>query len=260
VTSKLRKRRSMVTEEYSYARARARLPLKVTVPSPLVLFGLWNPKYSTAAYSDPFEMFADAAEVGRSEIQELVALGCEYIQIDAPELATLVDPRVREWTESLGMPAERMLTEGVDLINGMVEGVPGVRLGIHLCRGNNVGMWMASGGYDYIASAFFERATSFDAYFLEYDDARSGTFEPLAKAPDDKQVVLGLVSTKKPDMETPDELRTRIDEAARFVPRERLGLSTQCGFASVADGNPIDLHAEERKLRLVADVAHATWG
>ena len=206
VTSKLRKVRSMVTEEYSYARARARLPLKVTVPSPLVLYGFWSPRHSTAAYKDAFAMFADAAEVGRSEIQELVSLGCEYIQVDAPELATLVDPRVRDWAEGLGFGAERMLTEGIDLINAMVEGISGVRLGIHLCRGNNAGMWMASGGYDYIAQALFERATAFDAYFLEYDDARSGSFEPLAAAPDDKQVVLGLVSTKTPALETPQEL------------------------------------------------------
>jgi 5-methyltetrahydropteroyltriglutamate--homocysteine methyltransferase len=259
VTSKLRKRRSLVTEEYSYARARARLPLKATVPSPLVLYGFWSPTYSTAAYSEAFEMFADAAEVGRSEIQELVALGCEYIQVDAPELATLVDPRVRNWAESLGMPAERMLTEGIDLINSMVEGVSGVRLGIHLCRGNNAGMWMASGGYDYIAGALFDRAKDFDAYFLEYDDARSGSFEPLSQAPDDKQLVLGLVSTKKPEMETPEQLMSRIEEAARFYPREQLGLSTQCGFASVAAGNPITEQIEEEKLRLVADVAHTAW-
>ena len=129
VTSKLRKRRSLVTEEYSYARARARLPLKVTVPSPLVLYGFWSPKHSTGAYSDAFAMFADAAEIGRSEIQELVSLGCEYIQVDAPELATLVDPRVREWAERMGFGAERMLTEGIDLINAMVEGVSGVRAG-----------------------------------------------------------------------------------------------------------------------------------
>jgi 5-methyltetrahydropteroyltriglutamate--homocysteine methyltransferase len=259
VTSKLRKRRSLVTEEYSYARARARLPLKVTVPSPLVLFGFWSPKYSTGVYSEPFEMFADAAEVGRSEIQELVSLGCEYLQIDAPELATLVDPRVRDWTESLGMPAERMLTEGIDLINDMVRGISGVRLGIHLCRGNNAGMWMASGGYDFIAKALFERATAFDAFFLEYDDARSGSFEPLSRAPDDKQVVLGLVSTKTPAVETREELISRIEEAARVFPREQLGLSTQCGFASIAEGNPVSETAEELKLRLVADVAHAAW-
>ena len=188
----------MVTEEYSYARARARMPLKVTVPSPLVLYGFWSPRHSTGAYKDAFAMFADAAEVGRSEIQELVALGCEYIQVDAPELATLVDPRVRDWAEGLGFGAERMLTEGIDLINSMVQGISGVRLGIHLCRGNNAGMWMASGGYEFIANALFERATAFDAFFLEYDDPRSGSFEPLAGAPEDKQVVLGLVSTKNP--------------------------------------------------------------
>jgi 5-methyltetrahydropteroyltriglutamate--homocysteine methyltransferase len=142
----------------------------------------------------------------------------------------------------------------------MVEGVSGVRLGIHLCRGNNAGMWMASGGYESIAEALFERATAFDAFFLEYDDARSGSFEPLAGAPEDKQIVLGLVSTKRPELETGDELRRRIDEAAQFFPREQLGLSTQCGFASIAAGNPITEADEERKLRLVADTAHAAWG
>jgi 5-methyltetrahydropteroyltriglutamate--homocysteine methyltransferase len=260
VTSKLRKKRSMVCEEYSYARARARLPLKVTVPSPLVLYGFWSTEYSTAAYSDPFEMFADAAEVGRSEIEELVSLGCEYIQVDAPELATLVDPRIRDWAEAQGMPAERMLTDGIDLINGMVAEISGVRLAIHLCRGNNAGMWMASGGYDYIAGALFERATSFDAFLLEYDDPRSGSFEPLRQAPQDRQVVLGLVSTKSPRVETVEEITARIDDAARSFPREQLGVSTQCGFASVAFGNPISEENEEQKLRLVADVAETAWG
>jgi 5-methyltetrahydropteroyltriglutamate--homocysteine methyltransferase len=260
VTSKLRKRRSLVTEEYSYARARARLPLKVTVPSPLMLFGLWSPRYSTAAYPDAFAMFADGAEIVRSEIQELVSLGCEYIQIDAPELATLVDPRVRDWAESLGFGAERMLTEGIELINGAAQDIPGVRLGLHLCRGNNAGMWMATGGYDFIAKALFERATTFDAFFLEYDDQRSGSFEPLADAPDDKQIVLGLISTKRPELERAEEVGERIDEAARFFPREQLGLSTQCGFASIASGNPITEADEEAKLRLVAEVAQAAWG
>jgi 5-methyltetrahydropteroyltriglutamate--homocysteine methyltransferase len=260
VTSKLQKKRSLVSEEYSYARARARLPLKVTVPSPLVLYGFWSTQHSTAAYPDAFAMFADAAEVGRSEIAELVALGCEYIQVDAPELATLVDPRVRDWAEAQGMPAERMLTEGIDLINGMVAGITGVRLAIHLCRGNNAGMWMASGGYDYIAKALFERASAFDAYLLEYDDPRSGTFEPLAEAPDDKQIVLGLVSTKRSQDETASELVARVGEAARSFPREQLGVSTQCGFASIAAGNPITEQDEERKLRLVAEVADSVWG
>ena len=260
VTDKLRKQRSLVAEEYSYARGKARLPLKVTVPSPLVLYGFWNTTYSTAAYEDAFEMFTDAAAVGRSEIEELVALGCEYIQVDAPELATLVDPRVRDWAEAQGMPADRMLTEGIDLINDMVAGISGVRLAIHLCRGNNAGLWMASGGYDYIASALFERATAFDAFLLEYDDPPSGTFEPLAKAPNDKQIVLGHVTTKSPREQTVAEITDRIDEAARSFPRDQLGISTQCGFASIEAGNPITEDDEERKLRLVAEVARTAWG
>ena len=259
VTSKLRKRRSMVTEEYSYARARARLPLKVAVPSPLLLMGLWSPEHSRGAYPDPFAMFADAVDIVRSEVQELATLGCTYIQVDAPELATLVDPSTRGWFESRGMPAERMLTEGIDLINATIADVPGVHFGIHLCRGNNAGMWMAEGGYDYIASALFERARGFDTFLLEYDDARSGSFDPLANAPDDKEIVLGLVSTKRGELESPSAVRDRIEEAARFFPREQLALSTQCGFASIVTGNPITEEDEEHKLRLVADVAHAVW-
>lgn len=260
VKGRLRKLRSVVCEEYSYARGRARRPIKVTVPSALSMFGQWDPRYSTAAYDDAFEMFADCARIVRSEIEELAKLGCQFVQVDAPELATLIDPRIRKWAEEKGMPAERMLTDGIDLINGMVEGISGVRFGIHLCRGNNQGRWMASGGYDYIAEALFKRATAFDAFMLEYDDPRSGTFEPLALAPDDKQIVLGLVSTKSDRAETPADLVGRIEDAARSFPREQLGISTQCGFASSADGNPISEEVQDRKLRLVADVAHDVWG
>jgi 5-methyltetrahydropteroyltriglutamate--homocysteine methyltransferase len=258
-TSKLRRRRSLVAEEYSYARGQARKPLKVTVPSPLILYGVWSPEHSKAAYPDPFHLFADAAEIVRAEVQELVALGCEYIQVDAPELATLVDPGVREWCEARSMPAERMLTEGIDLIGSTVEGVEGVKLGIHLCRGNNAGMWMAEGGYDEIAQALFERTAAFDTYLLEYDDHRSGSFEPLSGAPDDSTVVLGLVSTKTPELEAAGELRGRIDQAARHFPQDQLALSTQCGFASIVDGNPLTETAELEKLRLVADLAHEVW-
>jgi 5-methyltetrahydropteroyltriglutamate--homocysteine methyltransferase len=218
-----------------------------------------TPEHSAGAYADPFAMFADAVDIVRSEVLELAALGCTYIQVDAPELATLVDPATRAWTESRDMPAERMLTEGIDLISAGVANVPGVRFGIHLCRGNNAGMWMSEGGYDYLAEALFKRAMGFDAFLLEYDDARSGTFEPLSVAPEDKEVVLGLVSTKKPELESATELRDRIEEAARFFPREQLALSTQCGFASIEAGNPVSEEVEVHKLRLVADVAHEAW-
>ncbi len=180
----------VVCEEYSYARARARTPLKVTVPSPLILYGLWNPRYSTAVYEDAFAMFADAAQVGRSEVRELVSLGCEYIQVDAPELATLVDPRVRDWAEDRGLPAERMLTEGIELINGMVEGISGVRLAIHLCRGNNAGMWMAAAATSHRRGAVpaGDRVRRLPAGVRR--PALGAPSSRLSQAPDDRQVVL----------------------------------------------------------------------
>jgi 5-methyltetrahydropteroyltriglutamate--homocysteine methyltransferase len=259
VTGRLRQRRSLVAEEYAYARARARVPVKVTLPSPLALCLRWSPRASTAAYADAFAMVADAVDIVRGNIRELAEQGCTHVQIDAPELATLVQAETRDWYAQRGMPAERMLTEGIDLINAVAD-VPGVRYGIHLCRGNGAGKWMAEGGYDYIARALFERATAFDAYLLEYDDERSGGFEPLEHVPDDKVVVLGLVSSKRVELEDPATVAARIEAASRYVPLERLALSTQCGFASAAAGNPIGAHVEEAKLRLVVDVAERVWG
>ncbi|HEY1597055.1 MAG TPA: cobalamin-independent methionine synthase II family protein [Thermoleophilaceae bacterium] len=254
VTGRLRRVRSLVQEEFVFLRARAERPVKMTLPSPLMMQTLWSPEHSTAAYSDPFEMFADAAAILREEIAALVELGCESIQIDAPELALMVDESVREAFRGRGVDPDRMLGEGIEIINSVAE-LSGPRYGIHLCRGNRDGHWMAAGGYDSIAARLFEGCTNFQVFFLEYDDERSGTFEPLRAVPDDRQVFLGLVSTKHPELEEPDELLARIDEAAAFFPRERLGLSPQCGFASTVGGNPLTVEQEEAKLRLVADVA-----
>jgi 5-methyltetrahydropteroyltriglutamate--homocysteine methyltransferase len=204
-------------------------------------------------------MFADAAAILREEIEALAALGCEFIQIDAPELALMVDESVREAFRGRGVDPERMLGEGIEIINSVAE-VPGPRYGIHLCRGNRDGHWMASGGYGSIAQRLFEGCTRFDVFFLEYDDERSGWFEPLRAVPDDRQVFLGLVSTKRPQLEDPDELLARIDEAAAFFPREQLGLSPQCGFASTVGGNPLTIDEQEAKLALVADVAARAFG
>lgn len=260
VTGKLRRRRMMTVEEYSYARAVARRPVKALLPSPVLLYCAWSPQHSREAYSDPFELFADAARIMREEAEELARLGCTYIQIDSPDLGTLVDPENRGLREAMGMPTERTLSEGIDLINS-VAGVPGVTFGLHLCRGNNQGKWIASGGYEFIAEKLFQRASNIDVFLLEYDDERSGSFAPLAKAPDDKRIVLGLVSSKRPEMEPVEALVKRIDEAARYVPKDRLGISTQCGFASVVEGaNPVDERVQEAKLRRVAEVAARVWG
>jgi 5-methyltetrahydropteroyltriglutamate--homocysteine methyltransferase len=259
VTGKLRRRRSLAAEEFVYARGRAKRPLKATLPSPLMMSFLWSPEFSAAAYDDPFALFADAADILRDEARELAALGCDYIQIDAPELATLVDPETRRKAYEInGVSTERMLGEGIEMLNAVAD-APGVTFGLHLCRGNNAGHWMAAGGYEAISKQVFARATRYDIFLLEYDNWRAGSFAPLTDIPRDKIVVLGLVSTKTDALEPADGVAARIEEAARFFPRDQLALSTQCGFASVAAGNPISFETQRAKLRLVADTAHRLW-
>ncbi|MGH7249070.1 MAG: cobalamin-independent methionine synthase II family protein, partial [Pseudomonadota bacterium] len=194
VVDKIRRTRSLTNEEFTYARVRARKPLKMTLPSPLMMTLRWSPEYSRDAYPDPFGLFSDAAEIVRQEAQELAALGCRYIQIDAPELGMLCDPeRRREDFASRGMDPDRLLSEGIDIINSVAD-VPGVTFGLHLCRGNNKGYYVGEGGYESIARQVFRRAGNFSLLLLEYDDWRSGSFEPLREVPSDKGVVLGLIS------------------------------------------------------------------
>jgi 5-methyltetrahydropteroyltriglutamate--homocysteine methyltransferase len=258
VTGRLRPVRSLAQEEFVYLRARATHPTKITLPSPLMMQTFWSQEHSTAAYRDPFEMFADAAALLSDEIAQLAALGCTYVQIDAPELATLVDGSVRAGFAARGIDPDRMLGEGVDILNGLAV-TPGVRHALHLCRGNRDGHWMAAGGYEAISKEVFRRATRFDTFFLEYDDERSGGFEPLADLPRDRFVFLGLVSTKRPKLERPDLLLSRIEEASQFYPRDQLGLCTQCGFSSAIGSYPLDAVQQQRKLRLVSDVARLAW-
>jgi 5-methyltetrahydropteroyltriglutamate--homocysteine methyltransferase len=260
VTGKLRRRRSLAAEEFIYGRARAKLPLKMTLPSPLMLAMRWSPTFSVEVYPEPFELFRDAAEILHDEVAELAGLGCEYIQIDAPELATLVDPATRQQVyEARGISAERILLEGVDLLNAIADH-PGVTFAIHLCRGNNAGHWMSVGGYEVISGQIFPRLTRYSTFLLEYDGPRCGSFEPLAHVPRDKAIVLGLVSTKSDELESVELLAERFEQAAGYFPREQLAISTQCGFASVAAGNPVRPATQQAKLKLVAQVAHRLCG
>jgi 5-methyltetrahydropteroyltriglutamate--homocysteine methyltransferase len=204
-------------------------------------------------------MFADAATIIRDEVHALASLGCTYVQIDSPDLGTLVDPENRTLRESLGMPTERTLTEGVDILNSVAD-VPGVTFGLHLSKGNYQSKWIASGGYDQTAEAIFGRMNNIDTFLLEYDDERSGTFEPLAKMPDDKMVVLGLISSKSTTVEPVEEIAARVSEAAKHVDLERPALSTQCGFASVSIGaNLIGQDTQQRKRELVGEAARHIW-
>ncbi|MGZ4187358.1 MAG: cobalamin-independent methionine synthase II family protein [Solirubrobacteraceae bacterium] len=259
VTDKLRRRRMMTVEEYAYARARARRPVKVTLPSPLMLFLVWSPERSRDAYKDAFELFADGLALMREEAQELARMGCPYIQIDAPDFGQLIDPsQQQEWAQ-IGIPFDRVMTEGADMLNE-VASVPGVTFGLHICKGNYDSHWISAGGYGAISKQLFARLPNYSRLLLEYENERSGSFEPLADVPDDKVVVLGLVSSKFDDLESPEQLLSRIDEAAKFHPRDQLAVSTQCGFSSAGPGNAISEDAQEKKLRLVSEVAARAWG
>jgi 5-methyltetrahydropteroyltriglutamate--homocysteine methyltransferase len=259
VVGKLRRRRSLCAEELVYARARTDRILKVTLPSPSLYANFWDPERSTGAYPTLEAFLADVADILREEVDELVSLGATYLQLDAPQYPLLVDPAWRDFYASRGWPAERWLELGLELDNHVMGDRPGVTFAFHLCRGNQRSRWLVSGGYDWLAERVFPRVRA-ERLMLEYDDARSGGFEPLAHVPEDKVVVLGLVTTKTARCETVPELAARIAEASRFVPLDRLALSPQCGFATSVEGNAISAEDERAKLATVAETAREVWG
>jgi methionine synthase II (cobalamin-independent) len=258
VEGKLRRKRFLSAEEFTYARGRTDRIVKVTLPSPSLFANFWDPDRSSAAYRDLEEFLADVAEILRDEVGELVRLGATYVQLDAPHYPLLVDPTYRDFYESRGWPAERWLDLGVELDNHVYGKRDGVTFSMHLCRGNQASRWLVEGGYDWLAERLFPRVNA-DRLLLEYDDARSGSFEPLRALPDDKVAVLGLVTTKTGRRETVDELVARIREAGAFCPLERLALSPQCGFATSVLGNALTVEDQEAKLRTIAETAEAVW-
>lgn len=260
VVSRLARRRHLCAEEFSYLRARLGDRVgKATLISAQQAAAYYDPDKSRGAYATIDAYLADVVDILRAEVAELIRLGCTYIQLDAPQYAGLLDPAIREGYRQRGNDPDRLLDRCIELDNAVIAGHPEVTFGIHLCRGNNQSKYYASGGYDPIAAQVFTR-TKFGRFLLEYDDERSGDFSPLQHVPEDRTVVLGLVTTKKPALEAQDALIRRIEDAARFVPLERLALSPQCGFASTEEGNLISQAEQDAKLRLVADTARAVWG
>lgn len=258
VVGKVKRKRHLSSEEFVYLRAKTTRPTKMTLPSPTMFAYYWVPGVSNAAYPSTDAYLADVADILRDEVSELVRLGAEYIQIDAPEFGMLLDPHQQQWFARKGFDPDRMVHDGIELINTVIAGHPGVAFGLHVCRGNDKSRYMATGSYAAIAGAVFHRARV-HRLLLEYDDERSGDFSPLRVVPDDKVVVLGLITTKGPREESATDLQSRIKAASTYVPLERLALSPQCGFASVAEGNAISAEVQEKKLRLVAEVARAVW-
>jgi 5-methyltetrahydropteroyltriglutamate--homocysteine methyltransferase len=258
VVEKLQWKRSMCAEEWVYLRSRKSRPGKVTMISAQQAAAYYDPEKSKGAYATRDAYLADIVDFSRREVEELIRLGCTYIQIDAPQYAALLDPQMREGYRQRGNDPDKLIDVCIEMDNAIISNHPGITFGMHICRGNNQSKFYASGDYEPI-SRIFSR-TLFQRFLLEYDDARSGGFEPLRHVPEDRFVVLGLVTTKKPRLETAAELRQRIEEATRYIPLERLALSPQCGFASTMEGNHISPEDQRRKLELVASVVQEVWG
>jgi 5-methyltetrahydropteroyltriglutamate--homocysteine methyltransferase len=257
VVERLRWRRSMCAEEFAYLRGRTARRTKVTLISTQQAAAYYDPETSKGAYPTRDAYLADVVDLTRREVEELIRLGCTYIQIDAPQYAALLDPALREGYRRRGSDPDRLIDACIEMDNAVIGDHPGITFGLHICRGNNQSMFYASGGYEPIARVFGRSRAH--RFLLEYDDERSGGFEPLRAVPEDREVVLGLVTTKKQRLESVDELRRRITEAATFIPLERLGLSPQCGFASTMEGNRITPEDQRRKLQRVAETARRVW-
>jgi 5-methyltetrahydropteroyltriglutamate--homocysteine methyltransferase len=258
VVSKLRRVRPLCEEEFVYLRAKTEHPAKVTIISAQQAAAYFDAEKSKAAYATIEAYLGDLVDILKTEVEELIRLGCTYIQIDSPQYTGLLDPSIREGYRQRGNDPDKLLDRCIELDNAVIGNHPGVTFGLHMCRGNNQSKYYASGDYEPIASVF-ER-TKFNNFLLEYDDDRSGGFEPLKHVPEDRTVVLGLVTSKKPKLESKDELKQRIEEASKYVPMDRLALSTQCGFASTEEGNLLTTADQDAKLKLVAETAQEVWG
>ena len=259
VREPLRRRRHIAAEELTYLRGRTSRIAKITLTSPSLYANLWSPDLSLDAYPTLDSFLEDVVEIMRDEVRELARLGATYLQLDAPHYPLLIDPATRAFYESQGWSLERWLDRGIELDNAVIAAAPGVTFGFHLCRGNQGSRWLVSGGYDPIAPRVF-RGVNAQRLLLEYDDERSGSFEPLREVPDDRMVVLGLVTTKSGRRETVEELERRTREAAEFIDLERLAISPQCGFATSVVGNALTQDDERAKLETLASAAAAIWG
>ena len=263
-TGKITQKRRMTKHEMDFMKAHSPGDIKMTLPSanqfPAILYkkGLTDQVYAGLS-----EFLWDIVPIIKSEIAALAGEGAAYIQIDAPRYSYYIDPKWRDYVKNeMGKDPDEALEEAIAVDNACLEGVtgrPGVVTCIHLCRGNNRSQWYAEGGYDPIAEKLFNQL-NVDAFSLEYEDARSGSFEPLRFVPRNKVIVLGLVSSKLAALESADVIAGRIEEASRFMPLDNLALEPQCGFASMMEGNLLTHDEQWAKLKLVADVARRVWG
>jgi len=262
ITAPLRVERDIVTQEYGFLKAHAHTRTKYTIPAPSWHRIFWHPAHSRAAYTTPEDFLRAIAEYLRTEVvAKLLALGCDYIQLDAPNYAQWhVDPENRAAFEADGHDMAAELVADAEIDNTVFAGITDITRAIHICRGNGAeGRWFANGGYEWIAGTVFPRLSNFDRLLLEYDTARAGDFSPLRQVLPQHTVVLGLLTTKNPAVEEAAAVEARIREATQYLPLERLALSPQCGFASGEASTNTTPAAQEAKLQLVAQVARRVW-
>jgi 5-methyltetrahydropteroyltriglutamate--homocysteine methyltransferase len=262
VGAPLRQTRRITAHETAFLKEHAPGPFKMTMPSPSVFLSIgYKPGITDRFYPTRLDLLQALVEIVRGEIEALIAEGVTYIQLDAPQYANYLDPHLREDLHGRGINPDEALSQAVEADRRALEGLgrEGLTLAMHVCRGNSRSRWLGEGGYDAIAEELFQ-TLPVDRFLLEYDSDRAGSFEPLRLMPKDKSVVLGLVTTKEPELESADELRRRIDEASHYVPLDRLALSPQCGFASVDVGNLLTPDDQRRKLERVAETARQVWG
>jgi 5-methyltetrahydropteroyltriglutamate--homocysteine methyltransferase len=261
VTGKLKLDEPIFAEDFSFVKSVTKRTPKLTIPSPSMMhYRGGRAAIDERVYPELDRFWTDLAQVYADEIAALAKLGCTYLQLDDTSLAYLNDPAQRDHVTKLGGRGEDQHRVYIRVINAALKHKPkGMTICTHMCRGNFRSSWVASGGYDHVAEALFGEL-QVDGFFLEYDDARSGGFEPLRFVSKGKMVVLGLVTTKKGALEKKDDLKRRIDEAAKYVPLEQLCLSPQCGFSSTVEGNALTVEEEKAKLRLIVETAREVWG
>ena len=260
IEGKVRRHGPIMVEAFSFLKNATKRTPKVTMPAPseLHFFG-GRDVIDHATYPDIEEFWSDLAAIYREEIADLAKAGCTYFQFDNCSFPLLCDPKFQFAFRNTGEDPERLIDSYVGVINAVLASRPqGSTFGMHLCRGNNRGKWLGTGGYDYVAAMVFERV-NVDAFFLEYDTPRAGDFSPLRHVPNGKSVVLGLVSSKVPELESAESLKARLKDAEKYISLDQLCLSPQCGFASNFLGNPLTIADEEAKLRRIVEVADSVW-
>ncbi len=261
VVDKVRHVKDIQLADFQYLKSVTKRTPKVTIPSPTMLhFRGGRAGIDKAAYPDLEAFYQDVADAYAAELRSLAKAGCTSVQFDDTNLAYLCDDKMRAAARQRGDDPDELPHRYAQFINLLLDQKPaGMSVAVHLCRGNFKSTWAAQGGYEPVAEALLAEM-NFDAYFLEYDDARSGDFRPLRFLPPGKIAVLGLITTKLGQLESKDSVKRRIDEAARFAPLEQLALSPQCGFSSTLHGNDIEVGAQAQKLRLVSEIAREVWG